>query len=138
MPKVTLLIVEDDQDRIKRLERLLTPTYLFEFAENAAKAAIAIRSDQHFDLAIVDWRLPVEEGSMPEPAGGLKVMRDIDEYRSNIPVIITFSWDTPELIQKRLDGLKNLRVVNILEKPLLLDELANSIKNALPSLEAAR
>lgn len=132
MANAKLLIVEDDEDRIKRLERLLARDYVLTFAVTAEQGIKEVDSNEQIDVAIIDWRLPIDGGFAAEPGGGLRVMKEIDQRRPGVPVIITYSWDTPEIIQTKVSSLKKLHVVDILEKPLLLDDLARSIERALP------
>ena len=136
MPNPKLLIVEDNNDRIETLTRFLEPNYSLSFAKNSEDGVKEI-ADHPFDVAIIDWRLPFDKSSVPEPGGGVRVMQEINERHPSVPVIITYSWDTPEEIRKHVSVLKSLNIAGILEKPLLLDELADSIRNALPKAGVA-
>jgi len=131
MASELLLIVEDDEKRRRTLDAFLSPQYHLIFAESVEKAVKQVDSGRLFKIAIVDWRLPAEDNSLPEPGGGFRVMREISERCPQLPVIVTYSWDTRDTIEKRLSELKNLKVVRYMEKPLLLDELTSSIQQAL-------
>ncbi|MBK5964549.1 hypothetical protein CCR95_10750 [Thiocystis minor] len=124
----SILVVDDEPGMLSFLERSLAPH--FERVESAAdaSAARALARNLHFDLMIVDIRLP-------GPASGLELAREIrDRYQVDLDVIFITGYAD---IYDEIDALRDASA-DVLRKPFLGDQLLAVIHRARERRRVAR
>ncbi|MBI5640608.1 MAG: response regulator [Nitrospirae bacterium] len=116
-----LLFVDDEKTFLLSLSEGLS-TYREDFniltAEDGKKAMTALES-LPIDLVVTDLKMPV--------ADGFELLAYMSKKHSHIPVMVMTAYATPE-IEKRLHSYG---IVNYIEKPLNLLELADRISEEL-------
>ncbi len=121
----SILVVEDERDRWELFRYYLEPDFKITFAANAADA-LGVMSRGTFQLAIIDWRLPIDEKADPESTGGQRV---VDALPSNVGLFITFSLDTPDSIRAKVKG--KVRTEDCFAKPVLWSDLSRRVHEFL-------
>ena len=124
----SILIVEDEPDMLSFLERSLSSrSFQVETATNAETARRLAR-ERHYDLMIVDIRLP---GAI----SGLVLAREIrDRYQFDLDVIFITGYAD---VYDEVDALRDASA-DILRKPFLSDQLLALIQRAQARRRAAR
>jgi DNA-binding response OmpR family regulator len=108
---VRLLVAEDDSSLRSVLERGLKENgYVVDAVADGA-AAIAYLRAYHYDVAILDWRMP--------KADGIEVLRVIRQERIRTPILMLTARDAPT---DRVTGL-NIGADDYLVKPFDFNEL---------------
>lgn len=121
-----ILIIEDDSTFSQVLEGFLTKYNHEAFVVNDVKKAFKITDQQHFDLLLIDYRLP--DGT------GLDILSHMLEKGSVQPVIIMTSFNDVRTAVKSIQ----LGAFDYITKPVNPDELLMIIKNALGKKEAGK
>ncbi len=126
MKKERLLIVEDDETQAKILADYLSHKgYTVEKAFSAAEAENKLLKDS-FDLVLLDWRLPDEDG--------LSLLKKIKGKRPLIQVIMLTAFAT---VERAVEAIKK-GAYHYLTKPVNLEELVLIIEKALKELRLKR
>lgn len=96
-----LLLVEDDDPKrrniLAELAKILPGTTIVE-ARSVNAALSRLRSDT-YDLALLDISLPSfdvgpgEPGGRPQGFGGIEVLRSMDRYTLDVPVIVITAYE---------------------------------------------
>jgi two-component system NtrC family response regulator len=124
----SVLIVDDEPGMLSFLERLLTPHFARVETATDANAARALARTVHFDLMIVDIRLP---GS----TSGLELAREIrDRYQVDLDVVFITGFAD---IYDEVDALRDSSA-DILRKPFVGDQLLAVIHRARERRRIAR
>ncbi|MBS9524884.1 response regulator [Litoribacter ruber] len=112
-----ILIVEDDVVFCKLLTRFLTKNSYTTKDAQSAKQAFELLKEQTFDLAILDYRLPDDNG--------LSILESIKEGDKVSKVILITRYGDQEVANKAID----LGADAYVSKPINPDELLNVIQN---------
>ncbi|WP_143961859.1 response regulator [Litoribacter populi] len=112
-----ILIVEDDVVFCKLLTRFLTKNNYTTNDAQSAKQAFELLKEHTFDLAILDYRLPDENG--------LSILESIKENNKVSKVILITRYGDQEVANKAID----LGADAYVSKPINPDELLEVIKN---------
>lgn len=119
-----ILIVEDDPQFARLVERMLTHAgYDSEHAASAEVARDRIASE-HFDVAICDLGLPGD--------GGLSLARELQITRPDLAVIIATGTDTPDMVREAF----TYGAHDYLVKPFSEPDLVLSVSRALRRVQA--
>ena len=118
-----ILFVDDEPNFLDGLRRLLRPhrdEWTAHYA-NGADAALALLEETPIDLVVSDVTMPVRTG--------LDLLADIKAHPrlSNLPVVILTGNAETELKRRALD----LGAADLLNKPVVLEDLLARIRNAL-------
>jgi DNA-binding NtrC family response regulator len=126
MNLTNVLIVEDEKNQRTLLRRTLERDgYAVEEAENG-KDAVTKFEERTYDLVLLDQRLP--------DTTGIDVLTKIRRLNPIIPVIIVTAFAN---VRDAVTAMKN-GAFHYLTKPVDVDELLLSIKNALETLALKR
>lgn len=120
-----ILIIEDDEEILRVLTRVLTyEGYLVDTALTG-KAGLTLASEQRPDLVVLDWMLPNMDG--------LEVSRRLQKL-GNQPILMLTAKDTT---QDRVEGL-DAGADDYVVKPFEIDELLARIRALLRRTAAER
>lgn len=114
-----ILIIEDDLTFSQILEGFLTRNGYEAYAVNEVKKSFQMMEQHHFDLLLVDYRLP--DGT------GLEILSHVREKGIVQPTIIMTSFSDVKTAVKSIQ----LGASDYITKPVNPDELLMIIKNAL-------
>ncbi len=106
-----LLLVEDDDPKrrniLAALEKILPGVSIVE--ARSVNAAIYRLRNSSFDLALLDISLPSfdvgpgEPGGRPQGFGGIEVLRSMDRYTLEVPVIVITAYEAFPSAGKQID-----------------------------------
>jgi len=115
------LIVEDDQDLLRMMQRMLTSIAEVATAGDGEQALKLLRAEAHPDLLITDWMMPRKDG--------LTLVKDMkqDVTLKRIPVVILTAKTGPRDV---IAGI-NSGARHYLTKPFKPDELIAKVKKIL-------
>jgi two-component system, NtrC family, response regulator HydG len=114
-----ILIVDDNFDICTLLSRFLTKNGFQVSVAHSGSKALAILSDEHFDLVLCDFRL--------EGMDGEQVLTKIKEIDPSIQVIIITGYSDIKIAVK----VVKLGAYDYITKPLFPDEILHTINKAL-------
>lgn len=120
-----ILIVEDDEEILRVLKRVLTYEGYIVDTALTGKAGLTLASEQRPDLIVLDWMLPNMDG--------LEVSRRLQKL-GNQPILMLTAKDT---IQDRVEGL-DAGADDYIVKPFEIDELLARIRALLRRTVAER
>lgn len=115
---MNILCVDDEPIVLEQLEHILKPTFPlwnFYFAYDSSQA-LTFSKDHYFQLAIVDIEMPGKSG--------LELVRDLKEQLENLLVIILSAHQDFQFAKASIQ----LGVVDYLTKPIMEDELINTVR----------
>ena len=125
-PKATILFIDDDEDLVYALSRILEGEgYRVRHASDG-EAGVRMAAEERPDLIILDFMMPVKNGF-----DALLELRQIDGM-AGVPVLVitSFGQDIGEIHGLRRDDDK-LQVQDYLEKPVepnvFLDRVASAL-----------
>lgn len=119
MTEPRILVVDDEQNmRFLMKESLTREGYYCHTAENGTAALSEIRKD-HYDLIILDYKMPGMDG--------LETLRAVMKERPNTIAIMVTAHDTREIAMKAVE----IGAYDYFSKPFDLDEMRVVIKRAL-------
>ena len=101
-----ILVVDDEQNMLTLLKRVLGKAGYDVSCADGGKEALALVSERHFDLAIVDVSMPDMDG--------IAVLRKLREIDKQLPVIMISAfaaWDKEQ-------AARRLGCIEYLSKPL--------------------
>lgn len=116
-----LLIVEDDHHLLEMLQTYLQMKDYHVFTASWGDEALALVDQHHFDLVLLDIRLP--------DMNGYDICRQIRSHRQTRHLPIIFLTEKSERFNK-IQGLE-LGVVDYITKPFDMQELQLRIRNAI-------
>lgn len=120
-----ILIIEDDEEILRVLKRVLTYEGYIVDTALTGQAGLTLAREQMPDLVILDWMLPKMDG--------LEVCRRLQKF-SNQPIIMLTAKDTTE---DRVDGL-DAGADDYVVKPFEIEELLARIRALLRRTAADR
>ena len=115
-----ILVVDDDTHVVETIRDLLGfKGFDVETAANGKQAIELLAVARHFDLLIVDVRMP--------EVGGLEVLRWVQKHRTQLPIIAITGYPTVD------NGMKCVEsgVVDYITKPFRFERLYNSVIECL-------
>jgi len=117
----TILIVEDDQDLLRMMQRMLTALAEVTTANDGEQALKLLSSGPVPDLLITDWMMPRKDG--------LTLVREMkqDATLKQIPVVLLTAKTAPRDV---IAGI-NSGARHYLTKPFKPDELIGKVKKVL-------
>jgi DNA-binding response OmpR family regulator len=120
-PRPRVLVVEDDQDLLRMMQRMLTAIADVTIASDGEEALKLLGAGTLPDLIITDWMMPRKDG--------LTLVRDmkLDERLKRVPVIILTAKTAPRDV---IAGI-NSGVRHYLTKPFKPDELIAKVRKVL-------
>lgn len=122
---IHILVVEDDI-HIARLIGLTMPSlgtpYRFTNVMSAAEA-LDLWKRKSFDLLLTDYNIP--------GMNGIDLVRTLREQKSEVPIIMTTAFATPEVERKALQA----GVTSFFAKPFAIDDLIEHIRLLLSDNE---
>jgi len=120
-----ILIIEDDEEILRVLKRVLTYEGYTVDTALTGKAGLTLASEQRPDLVVLDWMLPNMDG--------LEVCRRLQKL-GNQPIVMLTAKDTT---QDRVQGL-DAGADDYVVKPFEIDELLARIRALLRRTAADR
>ncbi len=114
-----ILVVDDEPNVVKSCARMLELEGFEVQGATSGTEAIALYKGDHFDLVLVDLKMP--------GMGGLQVLTALKEYNPDVTVVIFTAYSTKENI---LDALR-LGAREFLEKPLDAKYLVSTVHRIL-------
>ena len=114
-----ILVVDDEPNVVKSCARMLELEGFEVQGATSGTEAIGLYKSDHFDLALVDLKMPGMDG--------LEVMAALKKYNPDVMVIIFTAYSTKENI---LDALR-LGACEFLEKPLDASHLVSTVHRIL-------
>ncbi|MCX5706277.1 MAG: response regulator [Candidatus Omnitrophica bacterium] len=126
MPKILVLVVEDEMDTAKVLVKRLTGQGFNVLVAMDAYQATMLTYKENPDLIILDLMLPA--------GGGLSVLKNIrsNPQKAYIPVVVLTGMKNDEVKKEVL----NQGVEAYLEKPYDADNLITTVQNILNKKES--
>jgi DNA-binding NtrC family response regulator len=119
----SVLIVEDDTQMLRALEKVLTGAGCKVSSASFAKDAIDIlvENSTPIDVVITDLQMPHMNGVLT----GMVTIHAIHEMLPTLPIIVLTAFGTPEVKSKCI----SLGATSFLEKPLDSSHLIGAINN---------
>ncbi|CAG0899680.1 unnamed protein product [Cyprideis torosa] len=118
-----VLVIDDEPDITELLEMTLARMNLEASSAHNQQEALALLSQQKFDLCLTDMRLP--DGS------GLDIVRHIQQYQPDLPVaVITAHGNMEDAVEALKSG-----AFDFVSKPVNLTLLRDLIKSALNTVQ---
>ena len=120
-PRPRILVVEDDEDLLRMMYRMLSTFADVAMAADGEHALTILKSGTAPDLVITDWMMPRKDG--------LTLVKDMkhDEKLSRVPAIILTAKSAPRDV---IAGI-NSGARHYLTKPFKPDELISKVKKVL-------
>src|SRR5579862_8594647 len=113
-----ILIVDDDAGQRSLLTSFLNGQGFETVTASSGENALELLGQQEFAMMISDVRMP--------GISGLETLRRLRKIRPTLPVLLVTAYaDIRDAVEAMRDG-----AVNYLEKPIDLDELLASVRNA--------
>jgi len=116
-----VLVVEDDEDLLRMMQRMLSPIVDVATATDGEQALKVLALGAVPDLLITDWMMPRKDG--------LTLVRELkhDERFKGIPVVILTAKTAPRDV---VAGI-NSGARHYVTKPFKPDDLINKVKKVL-------
>jgi CheY-like chemotaxis protein len=124
-----ILIVDDDYDSIKPLERTLSSLGCYVQIATDANQAVELLSETPYDLVFLDWLLPEMKGGEAVKAAEESLAKDDDLYWSERMPIVTYS--SSELKERKLPPAKHFAFIDHWKKPMAYGDLLMQVKEVL-------
>lgn len=116
--KDAILVIDDELGPRESLRILLKDTYLVFLAKDGDEGISMLRK-HHFDVVILDLRMPGKSG--------LETLEAIRQFNQDIPVIILTGYGTLESAQKAV----HLNIFEFVSKPFDVNEMKEIVKRAV-------
>lgn len=120
-PRPRILVVEDDADLLRMMQRMLSAIAEVAVAVDGEQAARYLATNRLPDLLITDWMMPKKDG--------LTLVKELkqDERYKGVPVVILTAKSAPRDV---VAGI-NSGARHYLTKPFKPDDLINKVKKVL-------
>ncbi|MFA4915325.1 MAG: response regulator [Syntrophales bacterium] len=115
---IRVLLIDDERLFVGSLTKVLQKREMVVQAAHSGSAALAILSDEEFDVIVLDFKMPEMDGLMT-----LKEIRDRDPLT---PVILL----TGHIDIERLTEALKIGTTDVLLKPCPVEMLVSAIENA--------
>jgi CheY-like chemotaxis protein/anti-sigma regulatory factor (Ser/Thr protein kinase) len=120
------LLVEDEANVLKMLERFLAPTYRVIPASNGKDALETLKTTREIDVVVTDVRMPHMDG--------LQLIRAIKRLRPHLPAIAMTAYGTEETAIEALRA----GATNYLRKPFKTQEFLTVVRKAIELANARK
>lgn len=123
MPDV---LIVDDEPRLLRVLRMGLPEHGFNvLSASNGQEALKILFDKHVDIVVTDVRMPLMDG--------VEFIYEMERLGISLPVVVTTAYADVDTAVKTLKH----GACDYIRKPFSVDELVQSLRNALKSESAA-
>jgi DNA-binding NtrC family response regulator len=119
MSDPTVLVVDDEIEVCRILERMLSIDQYQVRASHSVADALAIIEEKLFDLYVLDYKLG--------GGCGLDIADRIRAKGSEAPILLLSGYVPTEIALRA----QELRIFEILEKPFSREMIANAVRNAI-------
>jgi DNA-binding NtrC family response regulator len=119
-----ILIVDDDPIVLDSCRLILEAEGFDVFVVPSAKKALDAMKNDHFDLLLIDVKMPGHDG--------MYLMKEVKERWPEIPVIVMSGYPTPETIT---DGIA-MGAAKFIAKPFTPDELLEIVRQVIQKEES--
>jgi DNA-binding NtrC family response regulator len=119
-----ILIVDDDPIVLDSCRLVLEAEGFDAFSVPSANKAIKAMKNDHFDLLLIDVKMPERDG--------LYLMRKVKERWPGIPMVVMSGYPTPETIT---DGMKS-GAAKFIAKPFTPEELLKIVRQVVGKEQA--
>ena len=120
----TILVVDDDPDIVSFIHEALEQHGFNVVTALSGFDALAACSRQPFDLVITDLAMPGMHG--------FELMDEINNRYTMLPIIVLTGFDTRDMMREAMKR----GAYDFLAKPIILDELLVTVRNALDNYRA--
>ncbi len=121
MPAAKILVVDDEEIVCLSCQRVLTEEGYEVITTLSGQEALRLMADEHFDLAIVDLKMPGIDG--------MELLRAIKREHPQVQVIMITGFST---VESAVEAMK-AGAFDYLPKPFTPDQVALVVKKALDS-----
>jgi CheY-like chemotaxis protein len=121
-----ILLVEDEANVLKMLERFLAPTYKCFSATNGKDALELLKNERAIDVVVTDVRMPGMDG--------LQLIRAIRRLRPHLPAIAMTAYGSEETAVEALRA----GATNYLRKPFKTQEFLSVVRKCIELAQARR
>jgi CheY-like chemotaxis protein len=122
----TILLVEDEANVLKMLERFLAPSYRCLSATNGKDALEVIKAERDVDVVVTDVRMPGMDG--------IQLIRAIRRMRPHLPAIAMTAHGSEETAVEALRA----GATNYLRKPFKTQEFLGVVRKCIELAQARR
>src|SRR5947199_10450512 len=124
--QATILLVEDEANVLKMLERFLAPTYRCHSATNGKDALEVLKNEREIDLVVTDVRMPGMDG--------IQLIRAVRRLRPYMPAIAMTAYGSEETAVEALRA----GATNYLRKPFKTQEFLAVVRQCIELAQARR
>src|SRR4051812_25895963 len=122
----TILLVEDEANVLKMLERFLAPSYRCLAATNGKDALEILKVERDVDVVVTDVRMPGMDG--------IQLIRAIRRLRPHLPAIAMTAYGSEETAVEALRA----GATNYLRKPFKTQEFLSVVRKCIEVAQARR
>jgi CheY-like chemotaxis protein/anti-sigma regulatory factor (Ser/Thr protein kinase) len=122
----TILLVEDEANVLKMLERFLAPSYRCVSATNGKDALEVLKSERDIDILVTDVRMPLMDG--------IQLIRAVRRMRPYMPAIAMTAYGSEETAVEALRA----GATNYLRKPFKTQEFLAVVRKCIELAQARR
>lgn len=122
----TILLVEDEANVLKMLERFLAPSYRCLSATNGKDALEVLKNERDVDVVVTDVRMPGMDG--------IQLIRAIRRLRPHLPAIAMTAYGSEETAVEALRA----GATNYLRKPFKTQEFLGVVRKCIELAQARR
>jgi DNA-binding response OmpR family regulator len=132
MPQDRILLIEDDQDLLEDLPKVLRTYGLDAFATSDCKEAVRRVKEGSIDGVILDCKMPPSDDMSDEETdsgrlSGALVCKRLKQARPSVPILVVTSLSDP----KAHTTIRNAGANDIIVKPVYPDEIVQRLKRLL-------
>src|SRR5581483_1786190 len=124
--QATILLVEDEANVLKMLERFLAPSYRCLSATNGKDALELLKTERDVDVVVTDVRMPGMDG--------IQLIRAIRRMRPHLPAIAMTAYGSEETAVEALRA----GATNYLRKPFKTQEFLGVVRKCIELAQARR
>lgn len=114
--KMKVLIVDDEQDILDSIGRILHPTKYDFNSTNDPLHAIELIRDDFYDAMILDVKM--------YPIDGITLLKRIREFNNSIYVILITAYEEYSILEEAV----NLHIYSFIKKPIEVKKLINILR----------
>jgi CheY-like chemotaxis protein len=118
-----LLIIEDDPNTLSGLEELLSEEGYSVRGVTRGQKALEVIAREPIDMVLCDYCLPDRDG--------LQVCRELRRLRANLTLFLVTAYHNTEIV----DAAKQCGVERIIDKPIILEELLETLAASAAKLQ---
>ena len=118
-----ILVIDDDLGMRETFNWALSAHGFHVTTAGSGARAIALGKSRHFDLMLVDLRLP--------DISGIDVVRSLQSDGSDVPFVLVSAFLTAPITAEA----RTLGAIGVWEKPLAVDDVVVNVRAALSGIE---